>query len=231
MKLRRRKGPLATVFGWLLRLAAAILLIWAGAIVLYRFVPPVSTLMLARYATARPVARDWVDLDAVAPVLIASTLASEDARFCLHHGVDWTELSNVVSDALAGDAARGASTVTMQTVKNTLLWPWRLAARKAIEVPLALAADLVWGKRRTLEIYLNVAEWGEGVFGVQAAARRWFHKNASDLSAREAALLVAILPNPIARRADRPNRYVAQRAARIAAMARKGVAPTGCLAP
>jgi monofunctional biosynthetic peptidoglycan transglycosylase len=231
MRLRRRKGALAMIWGWLTRLVLTILLVWAGLIVLYRFVPPVSTLMLARYVTARPVARDWVELDRIAPSLVASVLASEDARFCLHRGVDWTELNSVVADALAGEASRGASTVTMQTVKNTLLWPWRLSARKAVEIPLALVAELVWGKRRTLEIYLNVAEWGEGVFGAQAAARRWFGKNAADLTAREAALLTAILPNPIARRADRPNRYVSARAARIAALARRDVAPTACLAP
>jgi monofunctional biosynthetic peptidoglycan transglycosylase len=220
----------ARILRWLIALALALVTLWATAILVYAVTPAVSTLMLARWATFKPVDRDWVPLGRISPHLVAAVVSSEDARYCAHGGVDWTELRSVIDDVMAGGgASRGASTITMQTVKNTLLAPWRVSARKAVEIPLALLVDKVWGKRRTIEIYLNVAEWGEGVFGAQAAARRWFGKDASALSAREAALLAAVLPNPIARRADRPSRAVAVKARRVQARARAGDAGLGCL--
>jgi monofunctional biosynthetic peptidoglycan transglycosylase len=216
---------IARMMRWLIALALMIVTLWATLIVVYAVTPAVSTLMLARWATGQPVERQWVGLERISPYLVAAVVTSEDARYCAHGGVDWTELKAVLVDVFAGDgASRGASTIAMQTVKNTLLAPWRASARKIVEIPLALATDKVWGKRRTLEIYLNIAEWGDGVFGAQAAARRWFRKDASALTPREAALLAAILPNPIARRADRPNRYVAAKATRVQALAR-GVDP------
>jgi monofunctional biosynthetic peptidoglycan transglycosylase len=223
---------LARMLRWLIALALALATLWAAAILVYAVTPAVSTLMLARWATFRPVEREWVPLSRVSPHLIAAVVASEDARFCLHRGVDWTELRGVLEDVWAGASpSRGASTIAMQTVKNTLLAPWRVNARKAVEIPLAMATDLVWGKRRTLEIYLNVAEWGDGVFGAQAAAKRWFGKDAANVTPREAALLAAILPNPLLRRADRPSRGVAAKAGRVQAMAR-GVEPyLDCLRP
>ena len=223
---------IARLLRWLIALALALVTLWATAIVVYAVTPAVSTLMLARWATLRPVEREWTPLARISPHLVAAVVASEDARYCAHGGVDWTELRGVVMAALSGEGAgRGASTIAMQTVKNTLLAPWRASARKAVEIPLAMAADKVWGKRRTLEIYLNVAEWGEGVFGAQAAARRWFGKDASALTPREAALLAAILPNPLARRADRPNRGVAAKAGRVQALARVSEPYLACLRP
>lgn len=218
-----------TALRWIARALLAIVVLWAGLIVAWRFAPPVSTLMLGRWALLRPVARDWRPLTEISPHLVAAVVNSEDARFCSHHGVDWTELSAVL-DA-AGGPRRGASTLTMQAVKNTLLWPSRSLVRKGLELPLALAADLVWGKPRTIEIYLNVAEWGEGVFGAQAAARRHFGKDASALSRREAALLAAALPNPIRREAGRPTGRMRARAASIERRIARGGAPLDCLAP
>lgn len=220
----------ARILRWLVALALAIAIVWATAILAYAVAPAVSTLMIARWATLQPVERDWTPLKKISPNLVAAVVSSEDARFCAHGGVDWTELRFVLDDMMNGDgASRGASTITMQTVKNTLLAPWRVSARKAVEIPLALVVDKIWGKRRTMEIYLNVAEWGEGVFGAQAAARRWFGKDASALSPREAALLAAILPNPLRRRADRPSRGVAAKASRVQALVRGGGAGLGCL--
>ncbi|WP_238312772.1 biosynthetic peptidoglycan transglycosylase [Methylobacterium crusticola] len=190
----------------------AVALVLALALV-YRAVTPPSTLMLGRWATLRPVAREVVPLAGVAPALVQGVIASEDQRYCLHDGVDWDALWSVVDDE--DGPSRGASTVTMQTVKNVFLWPGRSYVRKALEIPLALMADLVWGKRRTLEIYLNVAEWGEGVFGAEAAARHWFGKGARDLTRGEAALLVAALPNPITRNPRTPSRGLRALAGRI----------------
>jgi monofunctional biosynthetic peptidoglycan transglycosylase len=158
-----------------LRAAFALLALWVGAIVLlalaYTVLPPVSTLMLARTLTGRSVERSVVGLDAVAPALPAAVIASEDARFCQHAGVDWGALREVVEDAEEGGPTRGASTIPMQVAKNLFLWPSRSYIRKGLELPLALWIDLAWSKRRMMEIYLNVAEWGEGIFGARPRRR------------------------------------------------------------
>lgn len=175
---------------------------------LYRFVDPVSTLMLWRRATGARVVRNWTPIDQIAPVLWLAVIGAEDGRFCSHHGVDLAQLREVIKgiDDLDDIAeARGGSTITQQTAKNLFLWQGRSFVRKALEFPLALWLDLVLPKRRILEIYLNVAEWGpDGEFGAQAAARRAFNKPARDLTAREAALLAAVLPNPHRRDARAP---------------------------
>jgi monofunctional biosynthetic peptidoglycan transglycosylase len=170
----------------------------------YRVVTPVSTLMLGRWLTLQPVARDAVPLDAVGPALPLAVLASEDARFCRHGGVDWDALRTVLDEADEDGPSRGASTIAMQTAKNLFLWPSRSYVRKGMEIPIALYLGVVWPKRRIMEVYLNIAEWGEGVFGAEAAARRYFGKRARDLSRREAALLATALPNPILRNPARP---------------------------
>ncbi|PTM96346.1 monofunctional biosynthetic peptidoglycan transglycosylase [Mycoplana dimorpha] len=170
------------------------------------FVRPVSTLMLADLATLRGYDRQWVNFEDIAPVLVQSVMMSEDGQFCRHGGVDWAEMRGVVNDALDGEPTRGASTIPMQTVKNLYLWNGRSFVRKALELPLAVAADLVWSKRRTMEIYLNIAEWGPGIYGIEAAARHHFDVPASKLSRRQAALLAVSLPNPIDRNAGKPGR-------------------------
>ena len=189
---------LGLVFGF----AAAVLVLGLA----YRVVTPVSTLMLGRWLTFHSVARDAVPLDAIAPGLPLAVLASEDARFCRHDGVDWDALRDVLDDADEDGPSRGASTIAMQTAKNLFLWPSRSYLRKGLEIPIALYLDLIWPKRRMMEVYLNIVEWGEGVFGAEAAARRSFGKHARDLSRREAALLAAALPNPILRNPARPSR-------------------------
>ncbi len=190
-------------------------------------VPPASTLMAWQVVTGGPVDRRWVGLDEVSPAVIASVVASEDSRFCAHEGVDWVELNKVLQSN--GERLRGASTITMQTVKNVFLWQSRTVVRKAIEIPLAMFADTVWGKRRTLEIYLNVAEWGPGVFGIEAAALHHFGRSAADVSPAQAALLVTTLPNPGLRDPARPTSTHRRLARTIEARARG--ATTDCLAP
>ena len=209
--------------------ALAALLI--ALLVLWRYQPPVSTLMLARYATGRPVVREWTPIARLAPVLQNSVVMSEDAQFCRHNGVDWKALNDVIESADEDEGpSRGASTIVMQTAKNLFLWPGRSVLRKALEIPLALLIDAFWPKRRILEVYLNIAEWGpDGVFGAQAAARRAFARDAADLSAREAAILTATLPNPIRRDARKPSRGVLAIAGTIAARARSAGPWTDCL--
>lgn len=196
--------PFRRVFRLIVAGAAAVLVIWATLIVVWRFVPPISVLMLARHATFENVDRRWVPLSAVSPRLIASVVASEDAKFCRHGGVDRDALFDVLDEAGDDGPSRGASTLTMQTVKNLFLWPSRSVVRKGLEIPLALAVDLAWPKERILEVYLNVAEWGPGIFGIEAASRNRFNKSASALNAREAALLAASLPDPKRRDPARP---------------------------
>jgi monofunctional glycosyltransferase len=171
---------------------------------LYWLVDPVSTLMLSRWLTGQRVERTVVPLERMGPHLPAMVIVAEDGRFCSHHGVDFQEIRDVLDEAEFGEM-RGASTITQQTVKNLFLWSGRSYIRKALEVPLAMWFDLILSKRRIMEIYLNIAEWGpNGEFGAQAAARRAFDKPAATLTPREAALLAASLPNPKARDARRP---------------------------
>jgi monofunctional biosynthetic peptidoglycan transglycosylase len=194
------------VLAGMLKLVCGLLVLVVVLSLFYLAVTPPSTLMLARWVTGREVERAVVPLAAISPFLPAAVIASEDARFCQHHGVDWNALSDVIDDAADGGPARGASTIAMQTAKNVFLWSSRSYIRKVLEIPLALYLDLVWGKRRVMEIYLNVAEWGEGIFGAEAAARHHFGKSARDLTRREAALLATSLPNPLVRDAAQPSR-------------------------
>jgi monofunctional biosynthetic peptidoglycan transglycosylase len=191
---------------YLVFVGLGLLVLLGGLILLWRFVPPVSTLMLARWVTFRGVERTYVPLARISPLLIAAVVTSEDALFCRHHGVDWGALNEVISEADEDGPSRGASTITMQAAKNLFLWPQRSTVRKGLEIPLALALDRAWGKRRVLEVYLNIAEWGDRLFGAEVAARRYFHKSAADLSQREASLLATALPNPTSRDPSRPKR-------------------------
>lgn len=170
------------------------------------FVHPVSTLMVKDLATFNGYDRRWVSIDNVAPVLVNSVIMSEDGQFCSHRGIDWGELNSVLDDALSGELTRGASTITMQTVKNLYLWHRPLGSvRKLLELPLAVYFDAVLTKRRIMEIYLNIAEWGPNVYGIEAAAQFHFKKPAKSLTARQAALLAVTLPNPAKRNPARPS--------------------------
>jgi monofunctional biosynthetic peptidoglycan transglycosylase len=173
---------------------------------LYGVVRPVSTIMLWRWATGQRAERIWIPLDRVAPDLVTAVIVAEDGRYCRHHGVDFGSVAEIIEESEDLSEARGGSSITQQTAKNLFLWPSRSFVRKVLEVPLALWLDLVLGKRRVLEIYLNVAEWGpNGEFGIEAGARRAFGKSASDLDTHQAALLAAVLPSPHRRDARRPS--------------------------
>ncbi len=194
---------------------------------LYRVIRPASTQMLFDWATFQPVDRRWVNLDDMAPILPRTVVTSEDGRFCVHRGVDWSAVSDVLDAPRR--SPRGASTVTMQTVKNLYLWQSRSYFRKFLEVPLAYYADAVLGKRRTLEIYLNVAEWGPGIYGAEAAAQRYFGRPAARLDARQSALLAAALPNPLVRNPGKPSTRLQHLARILAGRAARKSADTSCL--
>lgn len=170
------------------------------------FIHPISTLMLRDLVLLRGYDRQWVSFDQISPNLVQSVMMSEDGQFCMHAGVDWVQMRGVVNDALEGESTRGASTIPMQTAKNLFLWNGRSFLRKAMELPLALVADFVWTKRRMMELYLNVAEWGPGIYGAEAAAQHHFGVSAAKLTRRQAALLAVSLPNPIERNAGKPGR-------------------------
>jgi monofunctional biosynthetic peptidoglycan transglycosylase len=189
----------------LLLLVVAALLVPYVLTPFYRVGHPVSALMAWRTLRGGPMTRQWVDFGAISPSLPRAVVGAEDAKFCSHHGIDWDALQHAIDDAEEGGATRGGSTITQQVAKNLFLWPGRSVVRKALELPLALWIDFVLPKQRILEIYLNIAELGpSGQFGAEAGARYAFGHSAATLSPREAALLAAILPNPVKRSARNP---------------------------
>lgn len=212
-----------------LRAVAVLVLIPAVLTPVYWVVPPISTLMVWTRIVDGPIERDWVAFDAIAKVLVVSVLVSEDGQFCAHGGVDWGALNEVLTDP--DGPQRGASTIAMQTVRNLFLWQAPSYVRKGIEIPLALYADLVWSKRRTMEIYLNIAEWGPNLFGIEAAARHHFGKSAKDLTANQSALLAVTLPNPKVRNPAKPSRLMQSLARTVAARARGAGDYVKCLYP
>jgi len=195
----RRRSLFAVFLRAVVWAGIALLIFFAALVALYSYVPPVSTLMLARTVEGKSDERDYVRLKEIAPAAIAAAIVSEDAGFCFNDGVDWGAIHEVLTTAGVHGPKRGASTITMQTARNLFLWPSRSVIRKGVEIGMALVLGKAWSKARTLEVYLNIAEWGDGLYGIEAAARRYFHKNASQLNAREAALLVTALPNPLRR--------------------------------
>jgi len=193
------------VFKILLFLLAAALLVPYLVTPFYRAGHPVSTLMMWRSLRGAPMQRQWIDLAEMSPYVPFSVMGAEDAHFCKHHGIDWGALREAIDDAQEDGTLRGASTITQQVAKNLFLWQGRDPIRKVLEFPLALWIDLVLPKQRILEIYLNIAELGpQGEFGVEAGSAYAFGKSAANLSPREAALLAAILPNPVKRSARFP---------------------------
>jgi monofunctional glycosyltransferase len=199
-----------------LRVALALALLPTALILVYRFVPPpVTLLMLVRLVEGEGLDKRWRPLERISPQLAQAVIASEDNRFCQHFGFDWEELGGQIDRAMAGLSTRGASTISQQVAKNVLLWPGRDPIRKLLELPLTPQLELLWGKRRIIEVYLNVAETGPGMYGAEAAAQRYFGKPASELSRREAALIAAVLPNPRIWSPRRPTGYIRRRASVI----------------
>jgi monofunctional biosynthetic peptidoglycan transglycosylase len=222
-KSRRKAAGAATGGRWhwpgwrvaLRRLAKAAALATAAFVVLcalYSFLnPPYTAYMLAEAIRQGGIKRDWVSLEEMAPDVPRAVVAAEDANFCLHWGFDMA----AIRDAIDEGGGRGASTLSQQTVKNVFLWQGRSWPRKALEAAMTPVAELIWTKRRTLEIYLNVAEFGRGVFGIEAAAQHYFGVSARELSGARAALLAAALPDPKERNPARPSGFLRKRARQI----------------
>lgn len=217
------------------RIVAIIVLLCVGlilSVVLFRFVnPSITTVMIFEKLKGYTLQREWVPLARISPHLPLAVIAAEDGRYCQHWGVDWAAMRDAIEEAGDGGLMRGASTIPMQTAKNLYLWTWRSYVRKALEMPLAYLMSAVWPKERMMEVYLNIVQWGPGVFGAEAASRHHFKKSASELTRREAALLAATLPNPWVRNAGRPGPRVARIAGAIERRMPIIAGRAGCVRP
>jgi monofunctional biosynthetic peptidoglycan transglycosylase len=219
-KATRRRSRAGQVFG---RLIAAVLILvfivppaWVLA---YRFVPPpITLLMIEREAQGFGIDHRWQDIGHISPAMVRAAIASEDARFCEHHGFDLKAIDKALRhDERRPGRLRGGSTISQQTAKNVFLWPGRDWVRKGLEAWFTVLIEAIWGKRRIMEAYLNTVEMGPGVYGVAAAAERDFHTDAADLSAAQASRLAAVLPSPLKWSAEDPGPYVRRRTGRITA--------------
>jgi monofunctional biosynthetic peptidoglycan transglycosylase len=219
-KAVRRRGPLARAsrrgarwVGVALLILFGVTAFWAAS---YRVInPPLTYLIVAEWWRLGEVERDWRDIEE-APTMALAVMAAEDARFCAHLGFDFEAIRKALEESQNGGRMRGASTISQQVAKNAFLWPGRNWARKGLEVVFTAYIEAFWPKWRILEVYLNIAEMGEGVFGAEAAAQRYFGIGADKLSVRQAALIAAALPNPKERNPGRPSGYLSNRAAQIA---------------
>ena len=211
---RSKAGPglLRRLRRWVLRALGGVVVFVLAFVLFYALVnPPMTPYMLSEARRLGGVERDWVPIEEIAPVMARAAVAAEDADFCLHWGID----VDAVRAALEDGGQRGGSTISQQVVKNVYLWHGRSWFRKALEAGLTPVVEAVWSKRRIVEVYLNVAEFDEGVFGVEAAAQHYFGVPAAELSGVQAARLAAILPAPKSRSASTPSGFVRQRAAGI----------------
>jgi monofunctional biosynthetic peptidoglycan transglycosylase len=206
--------------GFIARALAVALLAWllatVGLVVLFRYVnPPVSAVMRWEEGSLATIEYEWVGREQIAVSAARAVMASEDQRFIEHNGIDFVSLDRALDDYRGGGGLRGASTITQQVAKNLFLWQGRSFVRKVLEAYFALLIEVFWSKERILEVYLNVAEFGPNVFGVEAATKKFFGGHAVNLSTANAALLAAVLPNPKQLRAARPSAYVRERQAWI----------------
>lgn len=212
-KSKKKIGPKRWLRRWALRGVLLVVALFGFFVLLYSVVnPPTTHTMWSEKQRLGDVDQEWVPLEDIAPVMARSVVAAEDARFCQHWGID----VRAVRAALDEGRQRGGSTISQQVVKNVFLWQGRSWLRKALETLITPVVETIWSKRRILEVYLNVAELGEGIFGVEAAARHYFDIGPDQLSPPQAALLAALLPAPKSRSAARPSAAVQRRALQIA---------------
>ena len=214
----------------ILRGALVIIISPALLTLLYALLPiPITPLMLIRAADGLTMEKEWVPLSNISLDLQRSVIVAEDTTFCTHHGFEPDALQKAWDNNERGGRLRGGSTITMQTAKNVFLWPGRNFVRKGLEAWLTLYIEALWSKARTIEVYLNVVEWGPGIYGAEAAARHHFNKSAATLSTHEAALLAAVLPSPRRWSASKPGPYVRTRAETIQARAAQIGAGASCI--
>lgn len=208
----QRPRPIRFIAHWLLRAVLACVGFSTVLTLLFAVINPVTSIyLMSERIRLGPLDRDWIPMEQIAPVMARSAVAAEDANFCLHWGLD----VKAIEAALEAGASRGASTISQQVVKNVFLWQGRSWVRKSVEALWTPISEIIWTKRRILELYLNVAEFDEGVFGVQAAAQHYFNVDAADLSSLQAARLASVLPNPKERDAANPTSYLRKRSASI----------------
>lgn len=215
------RDPFWDARAWLRRMfrIAVMLLLLAvitppALVLVYRDVaPPGTLLMVFRMFEGEGIKKEWKPLEQISRHVPAAVIALEDAGFCGHDGFEWAAIFDAAADQVRGDGpVRGGSTITQQMSKNVFLWPSRTFVRKGMEVPFTYMTEWAWGKRRIMEVYLNVIEWGPGIYGVEAASRHYFRKSSGKLTRYQAALLAAILPNPRRWSAANPTRYIKRRA-------------------
>ncbi len=212
-KRTSRRGRLGRVLGWL---AVGAVVVPALLVLLLRWVPPpTSSIMVQRTLVGETVHYRWVPLEAIAPVAALAVVAAEDQKFPHHWGFDVDAIGDALDSSEEGRRLRGASTISQQVVKNLFLWEGRSWFRKGLEAGITVLIELIWPKQRILEVYLNIAEFGHGTWGVQAASRRYFHKDAARLTRAEAARLAAVLPSPRRYSVEAPGPYVRRRQAWI----------------
>lgn len=197
------------VFAWIWFVMRRFLLLLILFLLLLRFVPLSTTAFMLQ--SPYPVTQQWINIDKLPTHVPMAMVASEDQRFPEHFGVDLNAISKALNQSDDGDALRGASTITQQTAKNLLLWPGRSFVRKGLEAGLAVSLEIIWGKKRILEVYLNVAEFGKGIYGIEAASQHYFHKSASVITTSEAAQLAVLLPSPRKRDPRNLSPYLRQR--------------------
>ena len=220
---KRRKGRLARLARGLLVALGAWAAVTVAVVVALRWIDPPTTAFMLRDRAGALLARDasysfrheWRDLEQISRYAPLAVVAAEDQRFPFHNGFDFKQIDKALADRERGRRVRGASTISQQVAKNLFLWPGQSWFRKGLEAGLTVLIELVWPKQRILEVYLNVAEFGRGTWGVQAASKRYFRKDAAKLTRAEAALLAAVLPAPKRYRVDAPGPYVRRRAAWI----------------
>ncbi len=209
---KKRRSVFGQARRWAVRIALACVVGFVALVLLYSVVnPPVTHTIWSEWRRLGKVEREWVPIEVIAPVMTRSVVAAEDANFCLHWGFD----VEAIRDALEDGGSRGASTLSQQVVKNVFLWQGRSWVRKALETSMTPVVEIIWSKQRIIEVYLNVAETGQGIFGVEAAAQHYFGVSAQNLSAVQAARLAAILPSPRKRSARDPSVWTRRRAAAI----------------
>ena len=218
----KEKNPRRSTFGGRLRrlvlvTIAGFLVLTAAAVLLFRWVPPPTTAFMIREGmVGTKIDYRWVPISRISPYAALAVIASEDQNFFKHWGLDLKAIADAVEDNQHRKISRGASTISQQVAKNLFLWPGHSYVRKAMEAYFTVVMEQLWPKQRILEVYLNIAEMGDGVFGVEAASQRFFHKAAADLNRREAAALAVVLPNPKQMSVLRPSDYVRQRTRQIA---------------
>ena len=226
---RKRKGSLpGRIVGWIVKLVVAFFLISALWVLAYRFVnPPITVTMIGDIVAGRGAHKDWMSIERMDRDMVRASIAAEDGKFCSHNGFDFEAIEDAMKRNASGGRIRGGSTISQQTAKNAFLWQGGGYARKGVEAWFTFLIEHLWGKRRIMEVYLNVAETGIGTYGVNAGSERYFGHDASAMSATEAARIAAVLPLPKKRGAVAPKgftrRYGNTIAARIPTVTRDGL--------